>query len=454
MVPKIVLLDGAFRPHYYRELRAQLQAEWLVPDEPQHVLCSGVRPDLVLLSDEYHNEVSVAASAMMRQGVPVLHIVDGVVEWRNTWENPRSRSADRGMPLFQPILSHKIACIGRSQARIFESWGNLGRCEVVGVTRFDQLLGRKPRVRAAGAPIEILVMTAKTAGFTPEQLSQAENSLRDLKNWFDAHSQIGETQLKPRWRISSELDQQIGVTSQLGDTTGQELAAVLSEVDAVISTPSTAVLEAMLQGVPTALLDYNNCPHYIPAAWTITAPRHFGQVLPELVNPPQEKQLYQDTLLHDALECRTAATPRLVRLAEEMIRIGRESRARGRSLQFPRRILHDPQDGHHLPEERFDLSQFYPEHLIFARMDRAALQAELGHLHFDLKRLQAKFERYQQRRVLMADVLEQYGLLRPIIQRMRRFRRMWAQGRSSHTTQQRASNRRCDRLAARSNSEL
>ena len=28
------------------------------------------------------------------------------------------------MPLFQPVLSHKVACLGRSQARLLESWGS------------------------------------------------------------------------------------------------------------------------------------------------------------------------------------------------------------------------------------------------------------------------------------------------------------------------------------------
>ncbi len=431
MIPQIVILDGASRPHYYHELRQDLPAEWFVPDDPWQVLAQELRPDLALLSDEFNSEASVVATALKRQGVPVLHVVDGVIEWRNNWENPRSLTPDRGMPLFQPVLSHKIACIGRSQARILESWGNLGRCEVVGVPRFDRLRGRQPRQRPASAPFEILVMTAKCAGFTPDQVAAVEQSLRDLKGWFDAHPRIGETPLQPRWRITSGLEEQIGVENHLNDTTGQELAAVLEQIDAVVTTPSTAMLEAMLQGVPVVLLDYTSSPHYVPAAWSVTAPQHLDRVMPELLSPPASKLLHQETILHDTLECRTPSHPRLVRLASEMIRIGRQCRARREPLDFPRRILHDEQQGHHLPEERFALCELYPEHEVFAQFDRVELQAEIGHLRLELEHLHAKVERYQQRTLLLADVLEQYALLRPAVTQMRRIGRKWIAHRRS-----------------------
>ncbi|MGE3804187.1 MAG: hypothetical protein AB7K24_05905, partial [Gemmataceae bacterium] len=138
--------------------------------------------------------------------------------------------------------------------------------------------------------------------------------------------------------------------------------------------------------------DYNNCPHYVPAAWTITARQHLDQVIPEMMRPAEVKLLLQDTILHDALECRSPAVPRMVRLVEEMVRIGRACRARGEPIRFPRRILSDEQDDHHLPEERFDLRRLYPDHPVFANLDRAALQAELQQLHFELGLRQKGFE--------------------------------------------------------------
>jgi hypothetical protein len=139
------------------------------------------------------------------------------------------------------------------------------------------------------------------------------------------------------------------VHNHLTDTTGRDLASVLETVDAVIATPSTVLLEAMLQGVPVAVLDYHNRPHYVPAAWCITAAAHFDEIVPQLARPSEPLMLYQQSILADALECRTPATPRLVELADTMRRIAHDCLTRGARPAFPRRILADPQDGHHLP---------------------------------------------------------------------------------------------------------
>ena len=284
------------------------------------------------------------------------------------------------MPLFQPVLAHKIACLGKSQARTLESWGNLGKCEVVGAPRFDNLIGRTPRKRPEGEPFRILVMTARQPGFTPRQAELILKSLLDLKAWFEGHERMGEVRIDPLWRLTGDLPARIGISAEPTEFTGKELAAILPEMDAVISTPSTALIEGMLQGVPVALLDYTNSPDYVPAAWRITAPNHLDMVLPELLRPSDARLLYQDTVLHDALECRTPATPRLVRLAAEMIRISRERREKGIPLSFPPRMLPPEGEGHHLPEERFDLRRLYPNHPVFGKTDVVELQTELGHL--------------------------------------------------------------------------
>ena len=68
--------------------------------------------------------------------LPLLVLADGILEYRNTWLNP-------GLPagcMFQPLLGHKVACVGKSQARVLESWGNVGKCELVGLPRLDSVI--------------------------------------------------------------------------------------------------------------------------------------------------------------------------------------------------------------------------------------------------------------------------------------------------------------------------
>ena len=43
----------------------------------------------------------------------------------------------------KPLMGHKLACLGRAQARTVESWGGLGKCEIVGQPRFDEMMARE-----------------------------------------------------------------------------------------------------------------------------------------------------------------------------------------------------------------------------------------------------------------------------------------------------------------------
>lgn len=427
MRPRILLIDGASRPQYYTELRDCYRAEWLdrlpsvaLPKPAYHC-------DLAIVSDEFDSATSSTLCVLIRGQVPTLHVVDGIVEWRNTWENPRSLKQERGMPLFQPVLAGKIACLGRSQVRLLESWGNVGKCEVVGAPRFDRLRERRGMMPAGDGRFQVLVMTAKTAGFTPEQIARTKQSLLDVKAWFERHPSLHGRDVWPIWRITGGLEEELGIDPEMRSGITESLADTLRKVDAVITTPSTAMLESILQGVPVGLLDYNNCPHYVPAAWTISAQSHLDQVIPELMHPAASKMLYQDTILHDALECRTPALPRMVRLIDEMIRIGHECRARSELLRFPRRILQDEQDGHHLPEERFEFSKLFPNHPVFAEMDRVVLQAEIGHLRLELKRREEQLERQMQERAAarrILKIIEASPLLRHALRLRRTVRQM------------------------------
>jgi SAM-dependent methyltransferase len=231
-------------------------------------------------------------------------------------------------------------------------------------------------------------MTAKKLGFTPEQVVLAKRSIRDLKFWFSQHEKINGFQIQVIWRLTQDLDKEIGVENSLRDFDSVELARILDSVDAVVTTPSTSMLEAMLHGVPVALLDYNNAPHYVPAAWNITAPRHMDQVLPELMNPLAARMLFQDSILRDALESHSPATPRMTELISEMVRIGNDCRTQKIPLRFPARILADPQYGFHMPELNFDMSNLYPRHPVFSQMDRVKLQVQVNQLQREVQKLE------------------------------------------------------------------
>lgn len=331
---------------------------------------------LVVAADCYREPRATLLCRAMEEGIPTLLLADGILEYRNTFEHPDLAAG----AIFQPALAHKVACLGRSQARILESWGNAAQVEVAGSARFDRYATLRRRRREEGEPFKVLVTTAITPYFTPEQHERVRRSLADLRAWFSSHPAAACVPVQVEWRVTKGLDAEIGVDSVVSDLSGRQLAEVLQHVDAVISTPSTTMIEAMLLGLPVAVLDYCNCPHYLQPAWRITAAEHIGDVVAELVNPPEPKRQFQETTLHDALECRTPAAPRLRQLAGAMLAAGRTARAAGQPLALPPRLLGIGGDAPVEAVAPLDLARLYPDAASFAERDIARLQVEVGQL--------------------------------------------------------------------------
>lgn len=273
--------------------------------------------DLCITAGEYCPEQALPVIEAGRQGIPTLLVMDGILEWRNTWEHPQLTA-----PLLQPVLSDKVACIGASQARILESWGNIGKCEIIGMPRLDPFLQGSLSANP-GNCFTILVASAKTPFFTRDQQQLVMQGMKQVCAALRTDIRAPQGQkIEVLWRISQELYDGLDGVPADRNCVGENLHELLPRVDAVISTPSTLLLEAMLYRIPVAILDFTNSPQYVQAAWSITSSEHIEPVLKDLLRAPRERMMLQDNLLHDALYCRTPAGPRLTALIKSMIEAG------------------------------------------------------------------------------------------------------------------------------------
>ena len=308
--------------------------------------------------------------------IPVLVLADGILEYRNTWQHPDLAAGS----MFQPLLGHKIACIGRGQARILESWGNVGKCEVIGQPRFDELAAQKAQPPTKSDNFRLLIATAQTPAFDDQQHATVLQSLKDLQVWLAENPKIGGKTVEATWRLTAGLDEELGFAPRDPVNEGKlpPMLEVMDNVDAVITSPSTVFLESVLKGRPTAILDYHNAPAYIPPAWTISAQSHIGSVVHELADPPKPKLLFQDTTLHDHLECRSPALERMLDLILTMIQCGKTAAETGTPIEYPYRIIHNPEKGFFPVLESFDIEQLFPNAESFQNSDVRALQIELN----------------------------------------------------------------------------
>ena len=88
--------------------------------------------------------------------------------------------------------------------------------------------------------------------------------------------------------------------------------------------------------------------------------------------------MFQETTLHDNLECRTPATDRLIQLIQSMIECGNEAVANESEIKYPFRIVDDPSKGFFHVLETFEIERLFPNVESFQNHDLRALQVELN----------------------------------------------------------------------------
>lgn len=345
------------------------EAEFIFDEtwDPIHLVAN--HPDIILCVNDYYYDVVRCLDEARKAGIPSLVLQDGILEWRCQYSNPLF-GAGGGAPQHQPVMCDKIACIGHQSARHIAAWGNAGKVEATGMPRMDYLLNRQIKpVETPGR--RLLVMTAKNPGFTPEQRDVALRSLQDMKAFLRTMPGV-----EVYWRVSRDMAAALGVENQLEQISSLELVKVLEGVDAVVSTPSTAVLEAMLLGRPVAALDYPNVPRFLHTAWTISAREHMASVIPELLNPSAAKLAFQRDCLANNLECDGPASERVCSLIRKMVAIAKEAHRTGRDPVYPSDIIEGSGIFHTFKMP--PLGVMYEGHTVFQETRETALQLRLA----------------------------------------------------------------------------
>ena len=306
-------------------------------------------------------------------------MIDGILEWRNAWVN---RDDEPACPFtMRPVLCDKVACIGASQFRILQSWGNAGKVEIVGIPRLEKISSLKKRQRNDGEPFRLMVATAKCPSYTEQDRENLRRCLTDIRDFTSRTNDI-----EVVWRLTAGWDKKLGIENSLSSIDGSELAEQLPTVDAVVTTPSTTALESMLLGLPTAIVDYNNCPSYCQSAWRITAANQIENQINELRSPSEDKMLFQRQALADSLYLESSATQRLADLIQKM-----QEHLQSDETKFAERLL--PAVGDSIVA--FDSAALFERYSEFQISDATRLQTELAHAKREIEHLNAELAQLQ-----------------------------------------------------------
>lgn len=381
----LALSPYSHQDYYYDPLRRP-PFELIISDQWEPAAIHQHSPDVLITLTCHAYQLIACIEEARKLRIPSLLMMDGILEWRHTWENP-SFGAGGWIPFDQPIANDKIACFGWQNARTLEGWGNVGKCEIVGASRFDHYL-ENPVKHTSHQGRRLLIMTANNPGFSEAQRQQVRQSLVDVRDYLQ-----NQTDWEPIWRVRRGLDEELGLTDHYPELREKPLREVMEMADAVLTNPSTVLVEGWLAGLPSAILDYTNSPTYVQAAWMVTAREQLAPVLSDLLAPPATRMVFQDEVLHNTLECHTPATPRLVKLLEDMARLGREARAGDTPLVLPPRLIPLELGGHAVPSAHFDFAALYPQHPIYTNRDLNAVQRELTLAHRELRDLRQEVKR-------------------------------------------------------------
>lgn len=385
---RILVTDPGRKLHYsniFRWLRLQgVQLEFI-----HHSEWRIAEPaDIVLTSCEHYSPSSVILCEAKSRGIPTLHIADGVLEWRNTWTNPRSASEHIGMPLFQPVLSDKIACIGSAQGRLLSSLGNYERVEITGLPRLDSALNHNSsfhRPNPRSSSLRLLIATANTPYFTPREKSLVQASISDLNKTLQRIGNLDPANIS--WRIHPSVVPSEQLFGKLADLR-IPLSAELQNVDRFISTPSTVILESMALGVPTCKLDYTNSPAYLATAWSVYGPSHMQDEISLLLDSDLPRYEYQRYLCHDQIRADGMASMRVGQLMFDMIDVYGKARISNIPALLPP-VMTEVSYEHIKQNYHVSTLSLFPAHKLFARSGLDSLNAEIGHLRLYVNSLES-----------------------------------------------------------------
>lgn len=280
--PRVLLVQSGHCDHFagidaeLASLGLRAERAWPEPLPPRVEPGTGL-----VMVHELESARSLRALALARRhGVPTALLMDGIVEWRNMFRNPKN-AAD----FLSPAPVDLILCAGEIDRLILSSLGN--SAVATGLPRMEWAKGI-PDPDAAMPP-RILIATARTPCFNDRERATLLDALAGIR---DAARSLRVTVV---WRLTQHLDEQLGVSSD-----GRSLSACLADVHAVLTTPSTLALEAMLARRPTGLIHPFETPLWPAAAVVLGQAEPGDGLVSQAVEAAKHAAGFQSLVMQDA----------------------------------------------------------------------------------------------------------------------------------------------------------
>lgn len=247
--PRVMIVESGTDTRHFAGVAAELQQRGVeVAIDTQHAVypVPDDDTDLVCIADVLAPRNIAVARTARAKGIRTLLMMDGVVEWRNTFINPLA-----GPNFLRPAPVDYICCATNHDEHRLREFGN--NAVATGLPRLDSLTQIE---RDSNGPL--LVATANTPWFDTVERDRLIEAMRTLIDTAASQN------IPIRWRLTGGLDRILGVENHPGS-----LAEAMDGCRGVLATPSTLLLEAPLAGLPEASIEaFGPVPWTLPAAWS------------------------------------------------------------------------------------------------------------------------------------------------------------------------------------------
>lgn len=205
----------------------------------------GTRPQRVVVVKDTQGSLSLYALRAAREaGAATALLMDGILEFRNTFQNPWAEP-----DFLRPAPADVVLAAGPDDAERLKSWGN--QAVATGLPRLDAC-ATAPRVSTTAlgstGPTRagrVMIATAKRPAFSDAEYELLVRVLGTLRDTLTAR--LGAEGLC--WRLTDGLSERLGVQND-----PRPLGECLNNCAGVLTSPSTLIVEAMLAGLPVGVI--------------------------------------------------------------------------------------------------------------------------------------------------------------------------------------------------------
>jgi hypothetical protein len=244
-----------------------------------------------------HSYLSPRANYFILQAkaldIPTLFLVDGPLEWSNSYLNPSLRKTNRFFRgyLMEPLIHDAILAVSHAQAS-YLAFRNPDRDHSF-MTYKNQRLTSIKSSPSSHERWQFLITTAKTPYFEDREKNNLIHLLRQLTTVLEQNDYSYVFRI-----FDHALQEALSPKENLLEGSFEE---ALQQVGCVIGTPSSVLLQSMASGKPVGTLIYRDAPLFYQSGWLVGDLYSLEATLASMISREETRMEFQRYCLEQNL---------------------------------------------------------------------------------------------------------------------------------------------------------